>query len=243
MNEGNNQVSNGKKPMDKKVLAIIGVVVLVVVVLLVVLLVKPGSNNGGGGGFFGGEETPVEEKITLSGEDIGNGKILVTAASTRKGTYDVNFSATFYDSNKEVLRVFEETIHAVPGEKNAYHLVDISGAITGDYTYELVITKETEKTASNIFSDKVTATSTVQTEHLEVQLKNTSDQMIDSVRVAVIYYNANKPVGYTSQFISGLIGNMTINEVVYIPTDNSGNPIKFDKHEVIITAYNHETTN
>ena len=234
MNE-EKKAKKGAKTLDKKIIIIIAVVVAVVIGLIVVLVSKPGSGNNGPGG------TKQEANlIVLSGEKIGNGKILVTANSTKEGTYAVNFNVTFYDTNKEVLRVFEESIQNVPAGGKAYQIIDINGLINQEYTFEVKSTNETLRDASKVLTDKVTATSTKNDTEVVVELNNTTDNSIDAVQVAVLFKKANKVVGYTSQFITNFSGQSKLNEIVYIPTDEAGEPIDFENHEVIISAYNRE---
>ena len=75
---------------------------------------------------------------------------------------------------------------------------------------------------------------------IEIKIKNDANQVIDSVQVSAVYFNAKEVVGYTTQFISEFPATSSIIETVYVPTDESGELIKFDKYEIIINAYNHE---
>ena len=228
-----------KKPFDKKIL-IIGAIVLVVVIALVVILVKPG--NGGTGGGFGGGGTvnPEDQKIELTGKDIGNGKILVTAKSTMPTPHDVDFVISFYDENNEFLRSFDGKINAVPAGKNGYYTVDTAGLVKGKYTFNFEIKEDKALAAEKVYSDKFTSTSTKKETEIVVEFKNGTTKEVDSVQVGILYYNANELVNFTSQYVLNVGAGYTLNETVYIPTDANGNTIKFDKHEVVITAFDNE---
>lgn len=228
-----------QKPFDKKIL-IIGAVALVVVIALVVILVKPG--NGGTGGGFGGGGTvnPADQKIELTGKDIGNGKVLVTAKSTMEKPHDVDFVISFYDENNEFLRSFDGKINAVPAGKNGYYTVDTAGLVKGKYTFNFEIKEKKELATDKVYSDKFTSTSVKKETEITVEFKNGTDKEIDSVQVGILYYNANELVNFNSQYVTNVGGGYTLSETVYTPTDANGNTIKFDKHEIIITAFDNE---
>ncbi len=227
-----------KKPLDSKFLIIgAGVLVLVVVLVLVFVFVKPG--NGGTDGP-GGTVNPSEQKITLTGKDLGNGRILVTAKNTKPATYDIEFTLSFYDENNQFMRSFSDRIPAIQSGKVAYFTVDTAGLVKGKYTFNFEITSEKEMPAAKVFTDKFTSKSTKNEDHILVQFENKSGVEVDAVKVGVLYYNANEPVEFTSQYVLNVGAGYTLNETVYIPTDANGNKIKFDRHEVILTAYDNE---
>jgi hypothetical protein len=229
------QPANNKKD-NKNLLIIVGILVAIIaIVLIVVLVIKPG-NGGTGGGIL----NPVEQKITIEEKQIGNNKVLVSVDSNKTDIYDVAFTLTIYDENKEITRVFEETAHAVTNGQTTYHVVDTSGVLKENYTYEINVTGETKKDSSKIFTDKMTQKNSKKDNMIEIELTNTATNPIDSVQVAVVYYNAKEPVHYTSQFIADMPADASILEYVYIPTNETGELIKFDDYKVVITAYNHE---
>lgn len=243
MNE-NNQTTQAPQTTNKSsknnLLVIVGIVVaLIAAVIIIVLVVKSGGNGDGPGGG-GNIVNPAEQKITLNSKIIQKEKVLVDITSTKTDIYDVAFTLTIYDENKEITRVFEETAHAVTNGQTAYHVVDTSGILKENYTYEINVTGETKKDSSKIFTDKMTQKNSKKDNMIEIELTNTAAYPIDSVQVAVIYYNAKEPVHYTSQFIADMPADASILEYVYIPTSATGELIKFDDYKVIITAYNHE---
>lgn len=237
MNE--NQVAP-KKPFDKKIL-IIGAVVLVVLIALVIILVKPGNGGTTGGGTGGGGTVnPAEQKIELTGKNIGNGKVLAIAKSTKTKPHDVDFVISFYDENNEFIRSFDGKINAVPANGTGYYTVDTAGLVKGKYTFNFEIKEQKELAADKVYSDKFTATATKKETELEVVFKNGTNEEVDSVQVGVLYYNANELVNFTSQYVTKVGAGYTQSETVYIPTDADGNAIKFDRHEVVITAFDNE---
>lgn len=240
MNENQTTQAAPKKPLDKKIL-IIGAVVLVVVIALVFILAKLGNGGTGGGTGGGGTVDPADQKIELTGKDLGNGKILVTASSTKVKPHKVDFTISFYDANNEFLRSFDGVFNAIPANGNAYYTVDTAGLVNGKYTFNFEVKEDKELTAEKVYSDKFKSTSTKNTDTIVVEFTNNSGTEVDSVGVGVLYFNGTEPVGYTSQYLSQPVGvGYTLNETVYIPTDADGNQIKFDRHEVIITAFDNE---
>ena len=238
MNENQTNQVAPKKPLDKKIL-IIGAIVLVVVIALVVILLKPGTSGPGGGP--GGVVNPEDQKIELTGKDLGNGKILVTANSTKTKPHRVDFTISFYDANNEFLRSFDGVFNAIPANGNAYYTVDTAGLVKGKYTFNFEVKSDKELTAEKVYSDKFKATSKQNENEIVVEFTNNAGTEVDSVGVGVLYFNGTEPVGYTSQYLSQPVGaGYTFNETVYIPTDADGNKIKFDRHQVIITAFDNE---
>ena len=77
-------------------------------------------------------------------------------------------------------------------------------------------------------------------DNILVKVDNTKSDTYVVVFEAVVYYNAKEVVNYTNQFISNFYAASAMLETVYIPKDENGELIKFDNHEVIITAYNHQ---
>lgn len=240
MQENNNQTEQTQPKTNNKnnLLIIIGIVVaVIIVILLIVFLVKPGNNGGTGGG---GTNNPEVQKISLTGTKIVNDNILVKVDNTKSDTYDVVFELTVYNENNEVVRVFEETALAASPKKISYHVVNTTDVLEDNYTYDIKVKEEIKKDESYIYSDKMTQKSEIKDDVIEVEITNKTDDMIDSVQVAVVYYNAKEVVNYTNQFISNFYAASAMLETVYIPKDENGELIKFDNHEVIITAYNHQ---
>ena len=239
MQENNIQTPQPTENKSNKnnLLVIVGIVVaLVAVILVIVLVVKPGEGTPGGGGTV----NPEEQKITINGNIINEDKVLVKLESSKVDTYDVVFELTIYDENKEIIRVFEETAHAVSSKKTTYHIVDTSGVLKDNYTYEIKTKEELKKDSSKIFNSKISHEDKKLENSIEIKIKNDANQVIDSVQVSAVYFNAKEVVGYTTQFISEFPATSSIIETVYVPTDESGELIKFDKYEIIINAYNHE---
>ena len=103
------------------------------------------------------------------------------------------------------------------------------------------VKNDKELTAEKVYSDKFKATSKQNENEIVVEFTNNAGTEVDSVGVGVLYFNGTEPVGYTSQYLSQPVGaGYTFNETVYIPTDADGNKIKFDRHQVIITAFDNE---
>ena len=122
MNENQTNQVASKKPLDKKIL-IVGAIVLVVVIALVVILVKPGTSGPGGGVV-----NPEEQKIELTGKDLGNGKVLVTANSAKTKPHRVDFTISFYNQDNEFIRSCDGVFDAIPANGNAYYTVDTAGS-------------------------------------------------------------------------------------------------------------------
>lgn len=227
MNEENSK-QNEKKPMDKKTLIIIGVALLLVVVIALVFIFKP---NGGT------TNKPEEQKITLTGREIDGGKLLITAKNTKKSAYDIEFNVTFYDEANQQIKEYQESILAIESNKEGYHTINISDVLGKKYKFS--ITKETEIANDKILSDQVQVNQSVVGETaLDVEYQNNSDKNIDTVQVAVLFYKDDKVIDYTSQYISDVDAKGKRRELVMIPTNEKGDVIRFDKHEVIIKAYN-----
>ena len=119
--------------------------------------------------------------------------------------------------------------------------MDTAGLVKGKYTFNFEVKSDKELTAEKVYSDKFKATSKQNENEIVVEFTNNAGTEVDSVGVGVLYFNGTEPVGYTSQYLSQPVGaGYTFNETVYIPTDADGNKIKFDRHEVIITAFVNE---
>lgn len=230
------QPTNNKNNKNN-LLIIVGIVVaLIAVILVIVLVVKPGNGGTGGGGIV----NPEEKKITLTGSKMDNENVLVKVENKKIDTYDVVFELTIYNTEKEIVRVFEETVHAVSPESSSYYVVDTAGVLQDNYTYDIQLKNEVKKDSSKIYNSKITHKEAKKDNTIEIELTNTAKEKIDSVQITVTYYNAKEVVNYTNQFIADFPADASIIETVYIPSDESGSTIKFDDYEVIITAYNHE---
>lgn len=226
------------KNNKNNILVIIGIVIAIVaVILVIVLVVKPNEGGSAGGGEV---VNPVEKKIVLTGSNIGDNNVLVKVSNEKVDTYDVDFELVVFDEEKTAVRTFEETVYSVSPNSTTYHIVDTTDVLKDNYTYEIKVKSETKKDSSKIYNDKVTQKSTKTEDAIEVELRNTTKEVIDSVQISIVYLNAKNVVDYTSQFISDFPADSGIIETVYIPTDESGNKIKFDDYKVVITAYNHE---
>lgn len=243
MQENNTQApqttnNNNNNSSKNNLLIIVGIVVAVIaVILVVVLVVKPGSSGTGGGGDV---VNPNEQKITITGSTMEDNNVLVKIENNKVDTYDVVFELTVYNENKEAIRVFEETAHAVSPKSTAYHVVDTTGVLEDNYTYDMQLKDELKKDSSKIYSSKITHSETKLDDAIEVEITNTTKEEIDSVQITIAYYNAKEVINYTTQFIADFPADASIIETVYIPKDELGNTIKFDNYEVVINAYNHE---
>ena len=213
MQENNNQVQQPTENKNNKnnLLVIVGIVVaLIAVILVVVLVIKPGNDGPGGGGTT---NNPEVQKIALKGSIVEKDKVLIEVNNTKVDTYDVVFELTVYNENKEIVRVFEETVHAVSPKKITYYVVDTTAVLQSNYTYDIKVKEEIKKDASKIFNDKITQQNNKTSDAIEVELRNKTNEMIDSVQIAIVYYNAKEVVSYTSQFISDFPANASAKPV------------------------------
>ena len=232
MQENNTQSTPTKN--NKSSIIVLIAIVAIVIVLVVGLVAKLKNNKPSE------DVTHDEKKITLNAKELGNDKILISIDNEKEGIYDVDFNVTFYDENKNIVRVSEEKAYAISSNKTFYHIVKANGFLDGNYTYDITMKNVVKKDENKILSNKITKKSTKKDNVIEIELANTSSETIDTIQISVIYFNQNEPVNYTTQSITGLIGNVSIIEIVKTPTDENGKLIEFDKHEVIITAYNLE---
>ncbi len=209
--------------------------ILLLCLVAMMLFVTGCGNKGGsvsGGNEVHKENEKLTDKIKTEAIQIPSGKLVVISKNENKVGVDLNIEVEFYDENKAFLGSAEEySFGLAAGRETAIEIYDTPENFA---TYE-VFTDAT-KTYSATFFDKVELTHSNNGENIIVQAKNNADVVIDTIRVAVIYYKDGQPVGYEYDIETDIKAGRNANFELYYPEDKNYRDIPFDTYKVYLNS-------
>lgn len=178
----------------------------------------------------------VEKNISVSAEGIASDKTLVAIVkNNNNSSVEVEVEAVFYDADGNSL-----------GSDTAYLYIDKKQEMACNFynvpknysDYEINI-KANDPVYTN-YSDKVEVKDNDTGEQLAVQVKNNAGKDIESVDVAVVFYQGDKIVGFGSDLATDLRKDQTSTSNIYYPYDENYDDITYDSYKVFVSAYNFE---
>lgn len=204
-----------------------------------------GSNTSAGTNVNGNnndDNTPqasamdLEKNITCSGAITALGKFVVFATNGNSVPVDMEIEVEFYDASGTIVGSANEDLQAVGA--NAEVAVDMWSTPESFDNYKIYV--DVKATAIISYFDNLSLTHSDNGENIAVQVTNNSDDTIDYITVAVVYYQGDTVVGYDDGIESEVKPGRSANFNIYHPYGADYNDVAFDNYKVFINeAYSY----
>ena len=242
----NNNVMMGNTPnanAPKKNNTIIIIIAVVVVVLLVVLFFvfkgrKPKPDVEVENKIE--ESIKLEEKITVDGEKLPNGKIFLTVKNNNNSTIGVKVTANFYDESNNLVNTEDVFIYPLKPNSEKHGQIYLRSSKTNYDRFELKFKADDRSYYEFVDNDKLEIKNNVNKEEEEIllQVKNNAGIPVERVDVEAIFYKDNKVIGFSDETIDEIRVDETGAEKIMIPYDTNYDTIQYDNIKIFIYAYN-----
>lgn len=204
--------------------------------LVAMMLFVTGCDKGGGEATGGNDLYKENEKLTdkIKSEifQIANGELIAIIKNDNKQIVDLDISVEFYDANNQFITEKEKFTFGVgEGREVAVNFHDVPENFA---TYKLYA--DASKTHTVTFFDKVELTHSNNGRNIIAQVKNNSGTVIDSMKVAVVYYKDGKAIGYDYDLESSVKADRSANFELDYPTDKNYREIPFDTYKVFLNS-------
>lgn len=229
------------------IIAAIALVVIVIVVVLVVSSNKKGNSNTSTGTNTGDSSnvvtgskvsdtkysaTELEKNITSSAVLAKDGTLVAFISNKNDVTVNIELEVEFYDANGNILGSADTGLDAV-GAKNDIALGIDDFRIPKDWdNYKLFV--DVEKSDYTNYNDKVSFTHNTNKNDVVVQVTNNSDEEIEEITVAVVFYSGDTVVGYRDDDEYHTKPGRSANFNFSGPYDNRYNDLKYDTYKVYV---------
>ncbi len=178
------------------------------------------------------ENERLTDKITSEAYQLGNGTMIAIAQNNNDIDVDIEFEIEFYDKNNQFLSVSKDFSFGVSPKKE---IVAYFYDVPENYDHFKLYSDAT-KSQGITFFDKVELTHSNSGKEILVQAKNTTETVIDTIKVGVVYYKEEKPIGYTYSIESSVKPQRMANFELEYPKDKNYQDIQFDSYKVFLNA-------
>lgn len=181
-------------------------------------------------------KTGTSENVEYSLIKADDGDYILFGKNKNDGTNEIDFTVEFYNEKDEFIGKGTADLTAV--SKNTEFAIDLYDAPKSYDHYKVFI--DLEKTDNKSYTDKLTATATINDGKVVGQVKNTTDETIDYMSISVVYYKDNKVIGYDDTFIGETKPGRSANFDFYKPYDENYDDLEYDTYKIYINdAYSY----
>ena len=197
--------------------------------------IKKDTNNTAGGSAIK-EATNLSKNIKSEGAITQQGKLVVIAKNNNKEVVTLKIEVEFYDSSNTLVKSGEEYLSAVaPGSEVAVEIYDTPE----NFDNYKIYTDAEKSTYVKTYLDKIEIPHN-KTEEVVAQVKNNSDETIETMEAAIVYYQGDKIVGYdydmTSDIKPGRAGNFNFSN----PYNKNYDDVSYDNYKIFVNeAYSY----
>lgn len=201
-----------------------------------------GSNTSTGTGSNGNSATPnyspsqLSKNIASNGAMTEQGKLVVFATNNNEISVDMEIEVEFYDANGIITGSAVDSLQAVG--KGAEVAVELYSTPESFDHYKIYV--DAEQTDEISYFDKLELVHNNNGKDIVVQVKNNSDETIEYITVAVVFYQGNKVVGIDDGIASDVKSGRSANFTLDFPYNKRYDDVNFDSYKVFITeAYSY----
>ncbi len=237
--------------MKKKISILVFAIILLIGMTGCTKNAKPSSTGTNDGASSTGKNTnneknkneksyspsELEKNVTSSGSVDESGRLVVIVKNNNKVDVDLNVEAEFYDANGGIAGSDSDDLYAV-GAGSEAALSMISTPENFD-NYKIYI--DAEETEHKSYLKNVEISSNDNGEDIVAQVKNNSNDTIESIDVSVVFYKGDKIIGYSDGTEIDTKSGRSANFTLSYPYDKEYNDIKFDNYKVYLNgAYSYK---
>lgn len=245
--------SNGLKKVPFKLSILIAVVSVVVLVTIIVIVlngkrwpVTEENNISTGTNINSGTSskdtrlynpTELEKRVKVDSAVTEDGNLVVFITNNNDVIVDIETEVEFYDANGTFVGASKGSLQAIG--KGIEVALEIWDTPTNWDNYKIYT--NLEQSNSYCYFDKLNVTHSNNGEKIAIQVANNSADIIESITVAVVYYQDNNVVGIEDDFESDIRSGRTANFTLDFPHDSEYNNVKFDNYKVFVNeAYSYK---
>ena len=175
-------------------------------------------------------------KITKTVEFTKRNKMIIIAKNENSIDLDITFEVEFYDEKNALITSEKSYLTAVgSGSEVAVQIYDTPKSY---YRYQVYTDAKVNDYCKTYFNNIELIHN--RSDNVVAQATNNSNETIDYMTAAVIYYQGNEVVGFDSTTASDVKPGRSGNFTFYDPYDENYNDVTYDNYKVIINeAYSY----
>ena len=161
-----------------------------------------------------------------------SGDFIVVAKNTNSVVVDLTFEVEYYDENNSLIKSGKTYLTAVsPSSEVAVEIFDVPESYS---SYKAYVDAEQSNYAKS-YTDQLEVSDRM-TDEVVAQVKNNSNETIDFMETAVIFYKGDEVAGFddaiATEIKPGRYGNFSF----YNPYDKNYADIEFDSYKVYVNS-------
>lgn len=172
----------------------------------------------------------IEKNIETTAAVIKSGKLVVFVKNNNAVALDMEIEAEFYDADGKVVGSAEEDVAGAG--KNSEIAVELYDTPDSWDNYKIYV--DAEETEYDVYFDKIKINHNNTKENVAVQVTNESEEEIEYIEAAVVYYKDNVPVGYQYDTSSEIKPGRSANFNIDHDWDKNYKDIKYDSYKVFV---------
>lgn len=178
----------------------------------------------------------LNKNVVTSEAVAKNGKLIVLVTNNNTVAVDMEMEVEFYDAEGTIIGSDDEGFTAVSA--NATVAAEIYSTPDKWDNYKVYV--DVEETNEISYFDKISINHSNSDRKIAVQVTNNSDETIEQITVAVVYYQDDKIVGLENGYEFDIKSGRSANFNIYYASDKNYRDVKFDTYKVIVTeAYSY----
>lgn len=187
-----------------------------------------GSNNTNPSKYSSAE---LEKNIVCNGAITERGKLLAFVKNNNDIPIKMEVEVEFYDSDGMIVGSDSDTLYVVAA--NSEIVTQFWSTPDSFDSYKIYVDAEIVVYYKS-YIDSIELIHNNTGKDIAVQVKNNSSDVIDDVRVAVVYYNGDKVVGYDDGSGYDIKSDRSANITLYYPRGRNYKNVYFDSYKVFV---------
>ncbi len=219
-----------KKKIFSLLVVLVGVIVLTGCSILPTKNNQNSSNNTAVGTTKKVDVKKLEKNITSSAAMTEEGKLIVFVKNGNKLTVQLKVEVEFYDGEGKIIGSDKDDLFALEGGSEA--AVEMYETPDNYAKYKIYTdVEEAYNTKSYVKDLEITHN---KTDKVIAQVKNNSKEKIESMYVAVVFYQGDKVVGYDLGIESDVQPGRSANFNFYSPVNRNYDDVSFDNYKIFV---------
>ena len=161
-----------------------------------------------------------------------NGDYVLIGTNKNDGINHIEFTVEFYNNKDQYVGKSYADLNAVP--KNSEFALDLFDVPKTYDHYKVFV--DVEKTTNKSYVDQLKATAIESDGKIVGQVKNTTNEEIEFMNIAIVFYKNNKVVGHDDTTVGETKPGRSANFEFYKPYDSSYKDMEFDSYKIYINS-------
>lgn len=175
----------------------------------------------------------IEKNISISeSAEAADNTIVAVIKNNNDETVNIEVEAVFYDADGNTLGSDSDYLSIYNNQEMACNFYNTPSNYSD---YEINI--KAEESYYKNYSNQIEVSNNNTGDQIAVQVTNNSSDDIESVDIAVVFYNEGKIVGYSNNYENDLRSKGTATANIYYPYDSNYDDVAFDEYKVYASAY------